>query len=211
MSARLAGALLFLPVPIVLALFTRQPLGAAASLALGVVLMATHRLYARPFALARADRRCLWCGGPAGEGPRLDVAEPFGPTRWRACSADHASRVAGLLTWAGAHPLFLRVGILGTLLVFLLAAWPASAGRLGPIHTPDAVAFFRLGIALTVLTLSILGARLAGAAGTLRSPFPVHVQALIGTRSVLWLFRIVGAAWLGLGTLHVARCLTLAW
>jgi hypothetical protein len=203
-SARLGGALLFLPVPAVLALFTQLPLGAAPSLALGVVLMATHRLYARPYALARADGRCLWCGGRAGEGPVLDVAEPMGLTRWRACSADHASRVAGLLTWAGAHPRFLRVGILGTLLLFLLAAWPASAGRLGAFRTADAVAFFRLGIALTVLPLSILGARLAAASGTLRSPFPVHIQALIGTRWVLWLFRIVGAAWLILGAYHLS-------
>lgn len=204
MSARLGGALLFLPVPAVLALFTQQPLGALPSLALGVVLMATHRFYARSYALARADRRCLWCGGGAGQGPVLEVAEPFGLTRWRACGADHASRVAGLLTWAGAHPLFLRAGILGTLLLFLMAAWPASAGRLGALHTPDVVAFFRLGIALTVLPLSILGARLATAAGTLRSPFPVHIQALIGTRWVLWLFRIVGTLWLALGALHLS-------
>jgi hypothetical protein len=210
-GARLGGALLFLPVPAVLALFTQQPLGAAPSLALGVVLMASHRLYARSYALLQADRRCLWCGGTAGEGPVLEVAEPIGLTRWRACGADHASRVAGLLTWAGAQALFLRVGILGTLLVFLLAAWPASAGRLGSVRTADAVAFFRLGIALTVLPLSILGARLAPASGTLPAPFPVHIQALIGTRWVLWLFRIVGTAWFALGTLHVGRCLRLAW
>jgi hypothetical protein len=202
-SERLAGALLFLPVPVVLWLFTRQPLGVGLSLGLGVVLMLTHRLYARPFALRWSDRRCLWCGGAAGEGPRLEVAEPPGVTRWRGCGPDHASRVAGLLAWAAAHPAFLRVGILGTLLVFLLAAWPAAAGRLGPVQGADAVAFFRLGIALTVLPLSILGARLAPATQTLRSPFPVHIQALIGTRWVLWLFRIVGAIWLALGALRM--------
>jgi hypothetical protein len=203
MGARLPGALLFLPVPAVLWLFTRQPLGAALSLGLGVALMLSHRAYARPFALARADRRCLWCGGPAGEGPRLDVAEPLGATRWRACGADHASRVAGLLAWAGAHGTFVRVGILGTLLVFLLSAWPAAAGRLGPVQASDAVAFFRLGIALTVLPLSTLGARLA-APEALSSPFPLHIQALIGTRWVLWLFRIVGAIWLVLGARAIA-------
>jgi hypothetical protein len=202
-GARLGGALLFLPVPAVLALFTQQPLGAFPSLALGVALVATHRLYARPWALARADRRCLWCAGAAREGPVLDVAEPLGLTRWRACSADHSTRVAGLLTWAGAHALLLRLGILGTLLVFLLAAWPAAAGRLGPVHTADAVAFFRIGIALTVLPLSILGARTVSESQALPSPFPVHIQALIGTRWVLWLFRLVGAAWLALGAHHV--------
>jgi len=55
MPDRLLGILLFLPVPVVLVLFTRAPLGVGISLALGVGLMLTHRLYARPFALARAD------------------------------------------------------------------------------------------------------------------------------------------------------------
>ncbi len=45
---RLLGLLLFLPVPLVLWLLTRQPLGTLASLAIGFALMATHRLYARP-------------------------------------------------------------------------------------------------------------------------------------------------------------------
>jgi hypothetical protein len=40
-------------------------------------------------------------------------------------------------------------------------------------------------------------------------PFPVHIQALIGTWAVLWLFRIVGLAWLALATWHVAVRLAL--
>jgi hypothetical protein len=203
-SDRLAGALLFLPVPAVLGLFTRQPLGAGPSLVLGIALMLSHRLYARPFALARAERRCLWCGGAAGQGPSLEIQEPLGSTRWRACGVAHASRLAGLLSWGSAHANFLRVGILGTLAAFLLAAWPAAAGRLGPVGGPDVVACFRLGIAVTVLPLSILGARLAASDQGLRSPFPLHIQALIGTRWVLWLFRIVGVAWLALGLWHLA-------
>jgi len=80
---RLLGLLLFVPVPLVLWLFTRAPLGALPSLGLGILLVATHRLYARPFALARADRRCLWCAGAAVSGPAFSVAEPFGVTTWR--------------------------------------------------------------------------------------------------------------------------------
>ena len=45
MRDRLLGLLLFLPVPLVLWLFTRQPLSTLASLAVGFALMATHRLY----------------------------------------------------------------------------------------------------------------------------------------------------------------------
>lgn len=37
-----------------------------------------------------------------------------------------------------------------------------------------------------------------------RVPFPVHIQALIGTWAVLWLFRLVGLVWLVQGLLHFA-------
>src|SRR5262245_27447404 len=105
MSRRLVGILLFLPVPIVLTLFTRLPVGVVASLALGVALMVTHRLYARPFARRHALARCLWCGRTAAEGPILNVEEPFGGTEWRACAAGHADGVRRVLGWAYRHRL----------------------------------------------------------------------------------------------------------
>ena len=49
MRQRLPGILLFLPVPLVLGLFTLRPLGATASLLLGIGIMGTHRFYARPY------------------------------------------------------------------------------------------------------------------------------------------------------------------
>ena len=203
---RALGILLFLPVPIVLWLFTRAPLGVGASLGLGVVLMATHRLYARPFALGRAEARCLWCGGAAGEGPRFEVEEPFGTTPWRACGAPHAERLARLLGWASAHALGLKAGILGSLFAFLPLALLADRGWLGPLGYPDVVDLFRVAVALSVLTLAL---RYAGAvpaaSGRLRSPFPIHIQALIGSAVVLWLFRLVGLAWLGLALHHFLR------
>ena len=193
---RAAGLALFLPVPIVLFLFTQAPLGVVPSLVLGVALMATHRLYARPFALRHAGERCLWCGA-AAQGPWLALGEPFGETRWRGCSEDHAQRSAGVLAWAEARAALLKLGILGTLAVFLPTVLLAGLGRLGPLRFDDAVAFFRLGIALTVLPLSLLAplAR-ATSGGSLRSPFPLHIQALIGTGAVLWLFRLIGIVWL---------------
>lgn len=203
MSDRLLGLLLFLPVPAVLYLFTQAPFGPLISLVTGVVLMASHRVYARPFALARAGRRCLWCGG-AADGPELAVDEPPGSTRWRACSEPHATAARGFLGWAGAHRGFVKAGILGTLAAFLALAAAATARPSGAVRYADAVGLFRLGIAATVLPLSILGAR--GRDGLpLRTPFPVHIQALIGTTAVLWLFRLVGVAWLALGILYFAR------
>jgi hypothetical protein len=202
-SDRLIGALLFLPVPIVLFLFTRAPLGIGWSLALGIALMLSHRVYARPFALARATRRCLWCGRAVAGGPAFEIEEPLGLTRWRACGDAHGVRVRRFLEWAGAHRRFLLLGILGTLAAFLLAAAAMAAGGADARRYPDAVNAFRLAIALTVLPLGLLATR--GAAATEappRPPFPVHIQALIGTWAVSWLFRVVGVVWLILAIVY---------
>jgi hypothetical protein len=205
---RALGLVLFLPVPVVLLLFTRQPLGTVSSLVLGVVLTLTHRLYARPFALARASRRCLWCGGEArAEAVSLALDEPLGRTEWRACTAAHRERLARTLAWAADHRRFLAVGILGTLALFLASAAAAAFGAASPRLQPaDAVAVLHLGVALTVLPFGWLAPTQGAAAGPAsRLPFPVHVQALVGTAWVLWLFRLVGVWWLAAGLLHVVR------
>jgi len=205
-SDRLIGVVLFLPVPIVLFLFTRAPLGIAWSLALGVALMLSHRVYARPFALARATRRCLWCGRAALDGPILDVEEPLGLTHWRTCGGTHERRARRFLEWAGAHRRFLLIGILGTLAAFLLAAAAMAAGLADGRRYPDAVNAFRLAIALTVLPLGLVATRGAAEADApLRPPFPVHIQALIGTWGVSWLFRLVGAVWLILAIVYFGQ------
>ena len=204
MRDRLLGLLLFLPVPAVLWLFTRMPLGPVPSLALGVLLVVTHRFYARPFALGRAGARCLWCGGEAALGPALTAAEPLGTTEWRACGVEHHEALARVLAFAARHARPLQVGILGTLGAFLPGAFAAASARLGRVTTDDAVAFFRIGIAATVLPLGWLGERLGRpGAEPPRVPFPLHIQALVGTRWVLWLFRLVGLAWLALGARYV--------
>jgi hypothetical protein len=205
-SDRLLGLLLFLPVPLVLFLFTRAPLGLAGSLALGVALMLSHRAYARPFALARSARRCLWCGRATVAGPAFDVEEPLGTTRWRACGEPHADRARRFLEWACRNRRFLQVGILGTLGAFLLAGALITSGRVSPRRYPDAVNAFRLAIAATVLPLGFLATRGRPQADTPpRPPFPVHLQALIGTWAVSWLFRVVGVAWLILAILHFGQ------
>ena len=203
---RIAGLLLFLPVPVVLALFTRQPLGPWPSLAIGVLVMATHRLYARPFALAHRGGRCLWCGAQAGAGPSFELREPGGVTSWRACSTRHEGLARRTLGWAAAHGRFLAAGILGSLAAFLVLAVAVASGRVRGIEMADAVAVFRLGVALSVLPLGWLGPSrgpAASADGTL--PFPVHLQALVGTLWVVWLFRVVGLWWLVAGVGHVVQ------
>lgn len=208
MPTRAAGVLLFLPVPLVLFLFTRAPVGILASLVIGILLMLTHRRYARPWAVARGRARCLWCGADVAPGSaaadQLEAADPLGPATWRACRDPHARAVGAALGWAARHGARLQVGILGTLGVFLAWAVALALGRAGPLTFEDAVAFFRLGIAATVLPLGWLAARAEPAGGgPFRSPFPLHVPALVGLRTVLWLFRLVGLAWLVQASLHV--------
>ena len=204
MNDRLVGLLLFLPVPLVLWLFTKAPLGIAVSLAVGTALMATHRLYARPWVLARAGRRCLWCARPA-VALRMRVREPLGETDWCACSEEHARALAGLLAWASAHAVFLQVAILGTLVLFLLAGFAAGFGwPLAGVTFGDLSALFRLVIAVAVLPLGWRGGSAAGdPRAPLRSPFPLHIQALIGSAAVVWLFRLVGLVWLVVGVRHL--------
>jgi hypothetical protein len=206
MTTRVLGILLFLPVPLVLWLYTRQPLGVTLSLAAGTALVVTHRLYARPFALQRARARCLWCGGAAGDGPTLALDEPLGASTWRACGDAHHERLRRVFDWAAAHALFLKTFILGGLALFLPAALLAEHSRLGPLVIDDVVAFFRLAVAVAVLPLGWLSLlRPSTSSEPLRVPFPVHIQALIGTLWVLWLFRLVGIGWLVLGLRHVVE------
>jgi len=206
---RLSGVLLFLPVPLVLFLFTRAPLGILPSLGIGIVLMLTHRFYARPWALARAHRRCLWCGAElaatATSAVELVLEDPWGHASWRACREAHAHPVRAVLAWAAPRRRFLTFGIPGALAVFL--AWAAGSQFLAPsrLEYDAAVAFFRLGIAACVLPLGWLSARGDTASGEApRSPFPLHVPALVGLRTVLWLFRLVGLLWFAQGSLHMA-------
>jgi hypothetical protein len=214
MNDRLLGWLLFLPVPLVLWLYTRQPLGVERSLVLGTLIMLTHPLYARPFALRRAGRRCLWCGesiSPADdEGTALLVHEPRGATTWRTCGADHRTRLNRVLLYATRASRRLRFGILGTLALFLVGSVLADRHAMGGILPRDTIAIFRLGVALIVLPLGWLAPHFVagpaeGAPPELRSPFPVHLQALIGTLTVLWLFRMVGLVWLVQGLRHLGQ------
>ncbi len=206
MGMRVAGIALFLPVPLVLWLFSFTPLGIPLSLTAGVLVMLTHPLYARPFALERKTRRCLWCGRETRDGTLLTVAEPQGETTWRVCCADHESRLRRFLGWAGRGRWLLRGAILGGLALLLVVTPLAGTGRLAPLVPGDGITSFKLLVALVVFPLGLLGP-VAGppSPGALRVPFPVHIQSLIGTCAITWLFRIVGAIWLLRSSIYVAQ------
>ena len=172
---------------------------------LGIVIMLSHRLYARPFALARAESRCLWSGATIHGGPRIELIEPQGRTSWRVRSEAYEQRARAFLGWASRNALFVKSGILGSILVLLLGSIAAESGLAGDLEHAHFASLFRLGVALTVLPLGWLGPR-AGTGGedVLRVPFPVHIQALVGTLVVVWLFRVVGLVWLVLSIRHLA-------
>lgn len=202
---RPAGLLLFLPVPLVLLLFTRIPLGAGASLSLGLLLVLTHRFYARPFARNRARRRCLWCGGPGKAALPLSLREPGGISTWYACCPAHTERLTGFMSWLGQRCRLVRGGILGSLALYLLLMLPHALDWSMPWSAFDAIALFQAGIAITVLPVGWQAPRAEPThIVNLPLPFPVHIQSLIGTLGVIWLFRLVGLAWLVLAALHFA-------
>lgn len=194
MSAeRMTGVLLFLPVPLVLVLLVRTPLSLGLSLALGVPLMASHRAYARPWVTARAARRCLWCGASSAVEP-VAVSDPLGAAAWSACRV-HIRLLLAFVGWAERRASLLMAGILGSLLVLLAVGAAVVAGLLSPARYPDAVALFQASVALSVLPLSLFGPG-SEAPTHARSPLPLHIQALVGSVTVIWLFRVVGAVWL---------------
>ncbi len=200
--ARWIGLLLFLPVPFVLWCLLARPWGLPLSFGVGVAVMLTHRFYARPFALGNARHRCLWCGRSRAEGAVLLVEEGAPPaTTWRVCCGAHDTRIRRFLGTTRRLRWPLRLAILGSLLVFVGGALADHWLELPVIDAALLGDVFRLTIALAVLPLSLFAPFFGPRdENPLRAPFPLHIQALIGTRWVVWLFRIVGVAWLVFAT-----------
>ena len=194
-------------MPLVLFLFTAAAARAVALAGLGVALMLTHRLYARPFALSRAQQalplvRRAGRGRARGRPRRAARAHVLAGlrrgARWLSSPGRWGGRGTARSCFASGSSARSR----------LFSACPSAAalGRPAWLAAADAVAVFRLGVALTVLPFGWLGP-LAGPPGgpNGRLPFPVHIQALLGTVWVLWLFRLVGLWWLVAALLHLAR------
>ena len=169
------------------------------SLGIGIVLMLTHRLYARPWALARARARCLWCGADVAARPRPRPSSSRSRTRWAARAGARAARPTpgpcgpcsrgrrdrGGLPEArdpGKPGRVPRLGRWRGVRLAERAGVRRRRGLLSPRHR-------RHRCCLSA------GSRLAADAVVReapRAPFPLHVPALIGLRTVLWLFRLVG-------------------
>lgn len=193
------GLLLFLFIPAVLFLFVRHPAPLWLSLAGGVALMVGHRRLARPYFRRALARKCVWCNRtlPAAA-EALALTQRSETFAARACPG-HRAPAAKFFAFLGRFRLPLALGIFVPLLALLATLAAAAAGQKVPL--PAVTAFFQLAIGLTVnaaaLAYRFTPESPAGAA--LPVPFPVHNFFLLGVRTLLWIFRLVGLWWIFVG------------
>src|SRR5882724_1818605 len=191
------GVLLFLFIPVVLVLFVRHPEPVGLSLAAGVALMLGHRFLARPYMLRAVTAKCLWCNRalPAGS-ETLELETGSGPLLARCCPG-HREPEARFFAWIDAWRLPLRAGIFLPLLLLLGSLTAAALGR-PLLGVPFSTVLFKLIVGVTV-NVAALGPWVGAAVATgerVRVPFPVHNFFLLGVRTLLWIFRLVGIVWI---------------
>ncbi len=195
LGENLLGILLFLFIPLVLFLFVAHPQPIGVSVGAGVFLMLGHRLLARPYMERVRERKCLWCNRFfAAHDPVVPVLLQVGTTelRFAACPG-HGLFANRFLSWVDRLRLPLRLGI-GLPLAALLATLAlAATGRTAP--TDLVTDLFRFLVGLTV-HVAALGSSLGRLHSTPRAAFPPHNFSLLGVRTTLWIFRLVGLFWL---------------
>ncbi len=208
------GIGLFLFIPLVLFLFVRHPQPVGLSLLFGVLLMLGHRRLARPYMLRALPAKCLWCNRipPRGEGSEVSISSgpevldlAAGTEIHRAlCCAGHRLPAGRFFAWLAAGRLLFAAGIFLPLLLLLGALAAAALGERAPL--PTATALFQLVVGLTV-NAAALGAWLGKEPAPGQSvpvPFPLHNFFLLGVRTLLWIFRLVGIWWIVVGVRHLS-------
>ena len=199
----LQGVALFAFVPLVLWLFLVQPFGPGWSLAIGVAIVAGHRVVAAPWAARHASARCLWCGRPRGLGASVAVRSGARTTVFAACGEAHARRVQQFFGFVERHRAAVAAGIFAPLALLLGGTLLRALGREVLPHGANALQF-RVIVAATVVLVSLVY-RTSPPAAAARSIFPVHNLFLLGIRNTLWVFRLVGAWWLLAAAAEAAR------
>jgi hypothetical protein len=190
----LQGVALFAFVPLVLWMFLAQPIGPGGSLALGVAIIAGHRVVAARWAARHAMRRCFWCGRPGQPAGAVPVASVPRTTAFAVCSGAHERLVRQFFGFLHRFRVPIGIGIFAPLALLLLGTLLRALGAASLAHDANALQF-RAIVAATVVLVSF-AYRASAPAEHPRSPFPVHNFFLLGIRNTLWVFRIVGAWWL---------------
>lgn len=204
------GVVLFLFIPLVLFLFVRHPAPLGVSLGAGVVIMVGHRLLARPYMGWAASVKCVWCnrilpdapeGKRAGEISALELRQGEKILQARCCAV-HRRPAAKFFTFLHAWRWPLRLGIFVPLLFLLTSLAAAAAGQPAPVAL--ATAWFKLVVGITV-NLAAFGYLFSREDSRLDVPFPLHNFFLLGVRTLLWVFRLVGLWWIWQGLSYVLK------
>jgi hypothetical protein len=196
--AYLTGVLLFLFIPLVLFLYVRHPEPVGLSLLAGVVLMIGHRFLARPYMARVLPVKCVWCNRVPARGPEgstLELRTRGGALQARCCP-EHRKPAAKFFSFLQAWRWPLRLGIFLPLLYLLFALAMDAAGRPAPINSATQGFKLIVGITVNVAAFGYLAFR---ERSSLSVPFPVHNFFLLGVRSLLWIFRLVGLWWIWQG------------
>lgn len=205
----LLGYLLFAAIPVVLYLFVGHPEPLWGSLVGGVALMLGHRFVARPYMVRVRAEKCLWCNRTAPR-PEAEAVE-LEPVVAQACP-EHRAPTERFFWWIDRVRWPLRLGIFVPLLVLLGTLTLAAAGVLdggaGSRWVEGATGLFQLAVGLAVNLAAwgwlLLPDRSADGAEPIPVPFPVHNFFLLGVRTLLWIFRLVGVWWVIQGAVRLA-------
>jgi hypothetical protein len=198
LTIQITGVLLFLFIPLVLYLYVGHPEPVWLSLLAGIALMVGHRRLARPYMNRVLPVKCVWCNRvltPAAPSETLEIQAGRETLRARCCPGHRrgaAKYFAFLDTWRWP----LRLGIFAPLLLLLGSLLLTALGKDVPLET--VTAWFRLLIGITV-NLAAFGYLLAPERSPVAVPFPVHNFFLLGVRTLLWVFRLVGLWWIWKG------------
>jgi hypothetical protein len=200
-----AGVLLFLFIPLVLFLFVRHPAPIALSLVAGVVLMIGHRRLARSYMERVLPWKCVWCNrvlpraDAAGKAPGTDLVElEAGKHVLSArCCTGHRDPAVRFFSFLQAWRWPLRLGIFVPLLLLLVALAGTAEGVQVPLD--DATALFQLVVGITVNVAALGYLFLRPRTPPIPVPFPVHNFFLLGVRTLLWIFRLMGIWWIWKG------------
>lgn len=197
LKVQATGILLFLFIPVVLFLFVRHPEPIGASLIAGVVLMAGHRLVARPYMERVLPVKCAWCNRvpPSDGGEILELRSGERVIQARCCLG-HRPPAEKFFAFLDSWRWVLRAGIFLPLLLLLATLAAAAFGLEPPVE--DVTAFFKLAVGITV-NLAALGYLFVRGRSPAAVPFPVHNFFLLGVRNLLWVFRLVGIWWIWQG------------
>ena len=197
-SLQTQGVLLFLFIPVVLVLFVQHPEPIAISLGAGVFLMLSHRLLARPYMKRALAEKCLWCNrATRDDRPTTNFLFQTrgGPLTGTVC-VSHVAPVQKYFSCLDRLRWVLGVGIFLPLLALLLSLLLASLG--GEVPLDRVTAWFRVLVGITV-NIAAVGYLWVPERPQPLVPFPAHNFTLLGVRSLLWIFRLVGIWWIVIG------------